>query len=315
MANEGLSTSKFSVYDAVTHKIVKAIEAGAGRSKMPWHTDGIPIGLPTNARTNGEYRGVNVLTLWIDALVKGYQSGTWATYKQWQEIGAQVHRGQAGTMIVFYKQLETTPLEDEDPDQRTGRRYFAKTSWVFNEAQVDGYIALEPERPFSAFERCEQAEALLGAIPATVKHGFPMARYRHDDDLIEMPDREQFIDTPTSSASESYYAVRFHETVHWSGAEHRLNRVFGKRFGDHAYAMEELVAELGSAFLCASLGISTEPRADHAAYVANWLAVLKSDNRAIFTAASAAQEAFEYLFFLAEKNEPGDRSTATGTND
>ena len=157
--------------------------------------------------------------------------------------------------------------------------------------------------PVSVTTPIEQAEAFVAATGAMIEHGFPTACYRRDQDAIEMPKWEWFINSATSTAAESYYAVVLHELTHWTGAEHRLNRAWGKRFGDQAYAREELVAEIGSAFLCAALGISSEPREDHAAYVADWLKILKSDNRAIFTAASAAQEAHEYLMNRAAKND------------
>lgn len=121
------------------------------------------------------------------------------------------------------------------------------------------------------------------------------ARYRHDVDCIELPERERFAGTDTSSPSESYYGVLLHELTHWSGAPHRLNRVFGKRFGDSAYAFEELVAELGSAFLCSRFEIRNEPRYDHMTYLSSWLDVLGRDTRAIFLAAGLAQRATDYL--------------------
>lgn len=115
-----------------------------------------------------------------------------------------------------------------------------------------------------------------------------------------MPDRYRFIDTKSGTATEAWYATLLHELTHWAGASHRLDRQFGERFGDDAYAMEELVAELGAAFLCGDLGITAEPRADHAAYIDSWLRILKGDRKAIFTAASAANKAAEYLKSIAQ---------------
>jgi antirestriction protein ArdC len=163
---------------------------------------------------------------------------------------------------------------------------------------VDGFA--EPEQPQqSAFARIQEIEAFVGAINATVRHGFSSAQYRRDLDEIQMPHRDWFHTSDHGSAEENYYAVLFHELTHWTGAEKRLNRVFGQRFGDEAYAMEELVAEIGAAFLCSVFGMSAEPRPDHAAYVGSWLKVLRNDNRAIFAAASKAQEAYEHLAYLA----------------
>jgi len=290
------------LYQMVTDKIVAAIEAGVNTFTMPWHASGRSVAIPTNATTYANYRGINVLALWIAALAKHYPTGEWASYKQWQSIDAQVRHGEQGTVIVFYKQIEKSALDETDPDQRIVRRYYAKPSWVFNAAQCDGYERREPEHS-NTLERINVAEAFVEAIGARIEHGHSMACYRRASDVIEMPKWDWFIASPTSTAAESYYAVLLHELTHWTGAEHRLNRAYGKRFGDEAYAMEELVAEIGSAFLCSWLGITLEPREDHAAYLGSWLKVLKRDSRAIFTAASAAQEAHEYLIQRATKND------------
>lgn len=300
MQDEVLSKPKFNVYAEVTNKIVAAIEAGVGSYTTPWHSVGVANGLPTNAFSLAEYRGVNVLTLWIEAMSKGYQFGLWASYRQWQSLGAQVRKGERGALIVFYKRQETKRSEPEDHDTNIDLRYIARASWVFNVAQVDGFKSPEPEHR-TEIEKCREAEAFVDAIGATVRHGYSMAAYRRGTDTIELPERDWFAGTDTSTAGESYYGTLLHELTHWSGAPHRLNREFGKRFGDHAYAMEELVAELGAAFMCAAFGIASEPRPDHAAYIADWLRVLKQDYRAIFAAASKAQEAFEHLAYLAIK--------------
>ena len=305
MSQEVFSGSKLTIYDAITNKIVDAIEAGTATCRMPWHSPGRPIGIPVNATTYTEYRGVNVLTLWITAATRGYSTGEWASYKQWQSIDAQVRRGEQGTLIVFYKQIETSPMEDADPD-RIRYRFLARPSWVFNAAQVDGYQPIDPREAMTHFDKHEAAEGLVLASGAKVEHGHSMACYRPGRDVIEMPKQEWFMPTSTSSPAENYYAVLLHELTHWTGAEHRLKRDFGRRFGDTAYAMEELVAELGSAFLCAALGISSEPREDHANYVGSWLEILKRDKRAIFKAASMAQEAYSYLSAKVEGADAGD---------
>lgn len=300
MSDQVLSRSRFTVFDAITNKIIEAIEAGVGDARMPWHSPGRPIGLPMNATTYAEYRGINILMLWLAAISKEYPTGEWASYKQWKAHDAQVRRGEHGTLIVFYKQVETSPLEETDPDY-VQYRFIARPSWVFNAAQVDGYQPINPAEAMARFNKHEAAEGFVLASGAKVEYGSPMACYRRDRDVIEMPKHEWFMATSASSPKENYYAVLLHELTHWTGAEHRLNREFGKRFGDNAYAIEELTAELGAAFLCASLGISSEPREDHAAYIASWLEVLRKDNHAIFTAASMAHEAFAYLTAKVEK--------------
>jgi antirestriction protein ArdC len=159
---------------------------------------------------------------------------------------------------------------------------------VFNVAQVDGYNP--PKVPeLSAGERIEQAEGFFSALGADIRHGGDRAYFCPDTDHIQMPLFEVFKDPA------AYYAVLAHEATHWSGAKHRLNRQLEGRFHEQAYAAEELVAELGAAFLCADLGLANEPRPDHAAYVATWIKVLKNDRRAIFTAASRAQEAVDWM--------------------
>lgn len=296
-----MCAAKFNVYEAVTAKIVAMIEAGESSYKTPWH---VPQGLqmPSNAATHAEYRGVNVLSLWIDAQMKNYPTALWASYKQWQQLGAQVRKSERGAMVVFFKRIETKPGDEEDHDRRRDLRFVARASYVFNAAQVEGY---EPEQVAlsSTFQRIAEVDAFVKAVNARVEHGRSVAKYRHDTDTIEMPSPEWFVPPNEGSAEETYYAVLLHELTHWVGAPTRLNRTFGKRFGDEAYAFEELVAELGAAFMCAAFGISSEPRADHAGYVASWLKVLGRDPKAIFTAASKAQEAFEHLTYLATRNE------------
>jgi antirestriction protein ArdC len=294
--------SKPSVYESITANIVAAIKVGGLEYRTPWHTSGTPLTLPANAATHAEYRGINILALWIEALQRSYVSGLWASYRQWQALGAQVRKGERGSMIVFYKRIEETAFEDDDPDRDVRLRHIARASHVFNLAQVDGYSPPD-ESPRSTFECCQEAEAFVGAVGAEIQHGLDHACYRRSADIIEMPARDRFVGTPTSSPAEAYYATLLHELTHWTGAPHRLAREFGKRFGDEAYAMEELVAELGAAFGCAALGIANDPRTDHAAYIAHWLAILKQDNRAIFTAASKAQEAFEHLAHLATRSD------------
>lgn len=293
--------SKPNVYETITAKIIAAIEAGAGEYRSPWHVARSPRSLPANAATLAQYRGVNVLGLWIEGMQRGYASSLWASYRQWQRLGAQVRKGERGSMVVFYKRIVENAFEQEDHDKTPKLSHFARASYVFNAAQVEGFKD-KPEAPRTEFERVGEAEAFIQAVGAKIVHGFAAACYRHRSDSIEMPDRTAFVGTSASSPAEAYYSVLLHELTHWSGAASRLNRAFGKRFGDDSYAMEELVAELGAAFMCAGLGIANEPRPDHAAYIGHWLKVLKEDSRAIFTAASKAQEAFEHLAYLAMKN-------------
>ncbi len=296
---QDVPSNRKDLYQSITDKIVAAVEAGAIEARRPWHAPGLLP--PRNANTDALYRGVNVLALWIEAMDRSYPTSEWASYKQWQDLGAQVRKGERGTLIVFYKRIEEETTEPEDHTENR-LRHVARASHVFNAAQVDGFAAAPPERP-NAFHAHQEAEAFIGAIGARIEHGFQEARYRRDLDNIEMPLRSWFVGTDTRSPLESYYGVLLHELTHWTGAQHRLARTMGKRFGDDGYAIEELVAEIGAAFACSALGIESEPRPDHAAYVSSWLTVLKRDPKAIFTAASKAQDAFEHLAYLAMRTD------------
>lgn len=320
---------RLDVHEAITAKIVAAIEAGAGEFQMPWHRPGVAFTLPINALTDKAYRGSNVLSLWIDADEKKFQHQVWATYKQYEELGAQVRKGEKGSLIVKYG--EWTPKggsdasagagvsaggqPERDQDDDGGKRLFAKAAYVFNIDQVDASTELrakllpsEAPRP-DLTQRLDHVDAFIAATGAEFHEGGQRAFYCHrglngDGDFIQMPERTLFTGTATSTPTESYESTRLHELGHWTGAEHRLDRKFGERFGDKAYAFEELVAELSAAYLCAGLEITNTPRADHAQYIANWLDVLKGDNKAIFTAASLATRAVDYLYGLQPKSEP-----------
>jgi antirestriction protein ArdC len=332
------------VHEAITAKIVAAIEAGAGEFQMPWHRPGVAFTIPKNAVTGDAYRGSNVLSLWIDAEEKKFEHQVWATFKQYQAVGAQVRKGEKGSLIVKYgqwtpradgpagsglasgktghpkhsqndaKAAEPQPAESGN-DADDPKRMFARAAWVFNIDQVDMPAELRAELlPAAAprrdlTERLEAVERFVAAVGIEIREGGQRAFYRHpgstgDGDFIQMPPRELFTGTATSSPTEAYYSTLLHEEIHGSGAKHRLDRQFGERFADKAYAFEELVAELGAAFLCAHLEVTNTPRPDHAQYIAHWLAVLKDDNRAIFSAASLATRAVDYLMGLQPKPEP-----------
>lgn len=296
MQQESSVVSRSSVHSKITEEIIAAIAAGASTFEMPWHRRGSSLGRPVNAVSKMPYRGVNVLALWVAARKKGYASGVWATYRQWAKLGAQVQQGQTGTVIVFFKEVERTSRDNEE-GEASETRLVARASWVFNTDQVTGWKAPEPEL-MTEVETMNRAEELIEASGAQIEWESDRACYHPIEDFIEMPDREQFIATSTSNATETYYATLLHELTHWTAHPSRLNRDLANRFGDNSYAMEELVAELGAAFLCADLGITNTPRPDHAAYVNNWLSVLRDDSRAIFTAAAKAHAAVDHLSAL-----------------
>jgi antirestriction protein ArdC len=278
------------LYSRVTDEIVRAIEKGAGTFIMPWH--GI-FGRPRNAFTGDAYRGINTLVLWSAARNRGYVSWHWATFRQWQDLGARVRKGEKATAVVFYKQV---PVEAEDT--KTGEavadyRLIARMYFLFNATQIDGWV--EPERwPGGIIGAHEAIENFIAATGADIRRG-DIAAYSRGADYISIPGKERFVGTKTSSATESYYSTVFHELVHWTGHHTRLARNLSSRFGTQDYAMEELVAELGAAYLCAEFLVLSTPRQDHAAYIGEWLDVLKGDKRAIFLAAAKATEAVKFL--------------------
>jgi antirestriction protein ArdC len=287
-----MTKERFDIHQHITDKIVSAIERGAGEFRLPWHRSAGNIMRPVNIASKKAYRGINVVALWAYAEASGYSSGTWGTYRQWAEAGAQVRKGEKAAYVVFYKEIE---IASEGDDAESETRLFARSTPVFAAEQVDGYEPPVIETPAVPMTPIEQAEAFVARKGAQIAHGGTRAFYCPSTDSIQLPPREAFIGSPTSTPAESYYSTLLHELTHWTSAESRCNRQLGKRFGDHAYAMEELVAELGAAFLCADLQITDEPRADHAQYLASWLSVMKADKKAIFTAASKASEAAAYL--------------------
>jgi antirestriction protein ArdC len=281
------------IHAEITGKLIAAIEADPGRPSIPWRRSGKPLFMPENAQTGKAYNGINIVSLWVAAECLGYSAPVWATYRQWSELGCQVRKGEKSSLVVFYKEYETDPNPDDSDDD--GKRRVARASSVFNAAQVDGYTRPDAPQPLGPIERLLAVDRFIAATGARVEHGGDRAYYRPSTDHIQMPDEGQFCGTETMTRSEGYYAVLTHELTHWTGASARLGRDMGKRFGDAAYAAEELVAEIASAFLCSELGITQDTRADHAQYLANWLTLLKSDSRAIFTAAAKASEAVAYL--------------------
>lgn len=293
---EGSSRTRTDVYRTITDAIIAAIERGAGDFIMPWHGRG--IARPRNALTRSDYHGINIIALWAEAYNRGFATGWWATYRQWQEANGQVRRDERASTIVFFKRLDED--QEEERDEETPRmRLVARASRVFNADQVEGWTPPAPVYPHGTAEVIPSVSALVGASGAKVRLGCSMACYRIASDQIEMPALESFIGTPTSSPTQAYAATLLHELVHWTGAAHRLDRGFGDSFQKDALAAEELVAEIGAAYLCADLGVSNAPRPDHAAYVGAWLKLLRNDPRAVFTASRLADRAATYLHDLA----------------
>ena len=282
-------TDRADVYTRITAEIIAAIEAGTETWRMPWHHGGAATARPTNLASGKRYRGINVLALWMAAEKHCYGEGLWGTYRQWQAVGAQVRKGEHATSVVLWKEVRAAANDDEVPsDTGDGRRLFARAFCVFNRAQVDGYEpeAL-PDTPTS--DRIARADAFFAVLGIPVTFGPFGAHYRPNEDRIYMPPFSAF-DDPALFA-----ATLIHEAAHASGAAHRLDRRLGARFGEASYAVEEMTAELAAGYILADLGVAHHPRPNHAAYIASWIRVLKGDPRAIFTAASKAQQAADWM--------------------
>ena len=286
-------TETTGVYARITEEIIKAIKVGEKVYEMPWHK-AASSGMPRNALTGNTYRGVNIIALWAASQLQGYPKPIWASYLQWAQMGAQVRKGEKSSTIVYYKPgVANGHDEMQDLDKKVSRAILLKSS-IFNVAQVDGYCYQESEREDTT--KCiERVDAFVEALGVEIVYRRSIAAYNPVRDYILMPNREEFINTKTRDATEGYYSVLLHEHVHWSGHPTRLHRDLSGRFGTEAYAMEELIAELGAAFLCAELGISVLVRHDHATYVNTWLKVLENDDRAIFVAAGMASTACQFL--------------------
>jgi len=289
-----LSQPRADIHRTITDSIIAAIKAGAGTFTMPWHGGGAAITKPENALTHMEYNGVNVLVLWARAYQAGFQTGYWASYRQWQRLGAQVEKGAKATPIVFYKQVE----EDREGDEEPSTRLFARSSAVFNAAQVRGWTPPEDRHHKGDVQITKEVASFIDRTRAEIVWGGTSAHYHIPTDRIHMPDRERFRETASGSAEHGLHSTILHELVHWCGAKHRLARFeSGLRRDDVPF--EELIAEIGAAFLCADLGISVTPRPDHAAYVGHWLTALEGDCKAIFRASRFATQSAQYLHELA----------------
>lgn len=283
------------IYTEVTTKIIQQLDNGVRPWHQPWGsvTQNVAFKMPINATTGKVYRGINVPLLWMAAEEKGFTTNEYASYKQWAARKEYVRKGEKANLIVYYDKIVK---QNEDGEEV--KIPFLKSSYVFNRCQLQSYKYEEPEPREMLFNRINRAENFIRNTGVKINHSGNRAYYRLFTDEIYLPPEIMFTGSETQTPEEAYYATAFHEMAHWTGAYDRLNRRFGKRFGDHAYAVEELVAEISAAFTSCKLDITDAPREDHAQYLASWLKVLKEDSRAILTASSKAQEATDYLFKL-----------------
>lgn len=296
------------LYTKVTNDIIRLIEEGASNWAMPWRKVG--LGSPVSMSSGKPYRGINWVILTIEQLEAkrpneqlfpapvGYKSNQWATFRQWHSMSTDdrpvcVRKGEKGTHIFLW-QPGTKPSKRmlaEDPNAKP--YLLAKTFTVFNRDQVEGLPPQRADEPLAEHERWDEADAYFDAIGANVTEDGDRAYYAPAADRIAVPKLGQFHNP------DHFYTTLAHEHIHWTGHESRLNRDLHNRFGSEAYAVEELVAELGAAFWGGQMGMEGAVRADHAAYLASWLRVLRADKRAIVTASSKAQQAVDHLNKLA----------------
>jgi antirestriction protein ArdC len=291
------TTDRLDSYTRVTNAIIADLEKGIRPWHRPWNAEHAAGRINRPLRSNGQpYKGINVLMLWESAAAQGFAAPIWLTFKQAKEMGASVKKGAKGSLVVYADRMTKTDTS-EDGEEAERNIYFMKGYTVFNVEQVEGlpehFYGAATEAPLDEVQRIEHADLFATNSGADIRHGGNRAFYTPAADYVQLPPFVAFED------AESYYATLAHELTHWTKHPSRLDRnLGGKRFGDEGYAREELVAEIGAAFLCCDLGITPTPREDHAAYLGDWLRVLKSDKRAIFQAAAHAQKAVDYLHGL-----------------
>lgn len=277
-------TSSSSIAAEVTASVLDAIKLGCTPWEMPWHRLQGAVECPRSL-TGRRYSGINVLALWASARRFGFTHATWATEERWREAGMHPLPGEATTTAIVYREREVGQAPT------TSRIRFARRLPLLNRDQVFGSSKGDTKRQVATLICVDELARSAGV---TIQVGGAVACYRPDSDDILIPHRSRFRGT-IEQANAAYTGVVLHELVHWTGAPHRLNRDLSGRFGSAAYAMEELIAELGCAFLSAELGIASRPRADHARYIGDWLFALKRDHRAILLAASHAERAMQLL--------------------
>lgn len=291
-------SEKTDIRQEITDKIIKMIEDGGLEVGKRW-TKSAASGFPLNAKTGAAYRGVNVLILWAEALEAGYSANAWMTYKQAAELGAQVRKGEKGVKAVYFEMVHSKSEQNKEPsadgeENKGGLFPMSKAFTLFNIAQIDGLPEVLVKKynekiERSAFNPIAEADRILINSGAVINHGGNHAFYRPAVDAIQLPEREAF------ASPENYYATALHELTHWTGHTSRLARDFSDRFGDGAYAFEELIAELGAAFVVGNLGFIDVTIENHASYIDSWLKVLRNDKTAIFSACKQAWLASDFI--------------------
>ena len=285
-------TSQVDIYQQVTDKIIAALETGVGPWIKPWDDSKVAFGLHRNGSSERSYRGINVLLLNLVAFEKGYTDPRWVTFQDVQRLGGRIKKGEKHTKVVFWKILE---IEKEDQEKQKVIP-LVRVHRVFNVEQCEhlNIQKLSPATDETIATTNQSAESIL-TLP-TIRYGGTKAAFYPTQDFIQIPPKNSF------ESLEHYYATAFHEVTHWTGHDARLQRTFGKRFGDKDYAFEELVAEIGSAFLGGATGLPfNEMR--HPEYIQEWIKVLKEDKRAVFNACRLSQAATDFIWGELENRE------------
>ena len=286
-------TSRPDLYSRITNAIIADLEAGVRPWTKPWSAEHLAGRITRPLRSTGEpYSGINVILLWMEAVDRGFSAPIWITFRQALALGGHVRKGEHGATVVYANRITRTEAGEDGEDVERSIP-FLKAYTVFNVDQVEGlpdHFYAQAQPTLDPVQRIAHADGFFAATGADIRQGGDRAYYAIEPDYVQVPPFECFEDP------QAYYATLAHECTHWTRHPARLDRDFGrKRWGDEGYAREELVAELGAAFLCADLGIALKPRPDHASYIAGWLKALADDRRFIFTAAAHAQRAVDYL--------------------
>lgn len=277
----------------ITNLIIRKLEEGVPPWSRPWR-DGPEAGCRPLRHCGTPYSGINNLYLWAISDALSYRSRYWMTSRQAGALGGHVRTGESGSLSVYYSSFRKTQANPHTGAETQKSIRFLRHYIVFNADQIDGlpdhfYPRDLPAAPVAPSQRQAGIDRFFDAIPAEVRHGGNRAYFSPTFDYIQMPHYRVF------RSGDHYASTRAHETVHWSGHANRLARTFGRRFGDEAYAFEELVAEIGAGLLCAELGLPNALHDSHASYVGHWLGILRGDKSAIIHAASKAEQALAYL--------------------
>ena len=276
--------SKKDIYQEITNQIISDLEKGTPVWEKPWEKGF--MGFPVNVFSNSFYSGINTVILWHRQSQLGADSSQWLTFRQAQELGGHIKKGEKATCIIFYKKIT---VEDKKTEEEKTIPML-KAYPAFNLSQCEGldHLKKAPVEKDQVFKDEEQAEELIKVSKAkVVMAAFDTACYQPKEDKILIPKKSQF------KTEKGFYSTMFHELSHWTGHKSRLKRKVENRFGSKDYAFEELVAEISASFLCCHLGFHYETR--HSAYVKSWIEVLKEDKRAIFRASSLAQKATDFI--------------------